>query len=261
MLGGAVAAAKRLKLWILPASHPCLAVEEALRLKGLAYDRVVLLPPMQAPVMRLMFGKRTVPGLVLPGGEKVVGSRAIVRVLDGLAPDPPMLPDDAALRAKVERAEDWGDEALQPLGRRLLWAAFGRDPAAMPSFTEGSKLPLPLGVVKAVSPLAARVSGRINGASDAAAVADVAALPGHLDRIERWIDQGVIGGEQPNAADLQIASSLALLMRIGDLRDALAARPAGRYAQRLFPEYPGDVPAGTLPAAWLAPLRAEASMR
>ena len=258
MLGDAVAAPDRLKLWILPASHPCVAVEKALRLKGLAYDRVVLLPPMQAPVMRVMFGKRTVPGLVLSGGEKVVGSRAIVRVLDGLAPDPPLLPADAALRAKVERAEDWGDEVLQPLGRRLLWAAFQRDPSAMASFTEGSKLPLPLPLVKVVSPMAARVSGRINGASDVAAAADLAALPGHLDRIERWIDQGVIGGEDPNAADLQIASSLALLMRVGDLRGPIAARPAGRYAQRVFPEYPGDVPAGTLPAGWLGPLSAAA---
>jgi hypothetical protein len=31
--------AGRLKLYVVPASHPCAAVERALQLKGLAYDR------------------------------------------------------------------------------------------------------------------------------------------------------------------------------------------------------------------------------
>jgi hypothetical protein len=30
---------------------------------------------------------------------------------------------------------------------------------------------------------------------------DLAALPGILQRIDDWIAEGVIGGEQPNAAD------------------------------------------------------------
>src|SRR3954454_14650394 len=35
---------KRMKLYAVPASHPCAAVERALLLKGLVYERVDLLP-------------------------------------------------------------------------------------------------------------------------------------------------------------------------------------------------------------------------
>ena len=34
--------------------------------------------------------------------------------------------------------------------------------------------------------------------------ADIAALPGQLDRVDGWIADGLIGGDEPNAADLQI---------------------------------------------------------
>ena len=72
-----------------------------------------------------------------------------------------------------------------------------------------------------------------------------------LDRIDGWIADGVMGGEQPNAADLQIATSLRLLMAFADLRPLIEARPAGQLALRLFPDFPGDVPAGAIPAEFL----------
>src|SRR3954471_11159281 len=81
-----------LTLYVVPASHPCAAVELALRRKGLAYRRVDLLPLFHVVHQRVVFGRRTVPGLTLPTGDKVVGSRAIMRVLDGLEPEPPLLP-------------------------------------------------------------------------------------------------------------------------------------------------------------------------
>ena len=39
----------------------------------------------------------------------------------------------------------------------------------------------------------------------------LAALPPMLDRIDAWIAGGVLGGEQPNAADFMVAPSLALM--------------------------------------------------
>ena len=62
------------------------------------------------------------------------------------------------------------------------------------------------------------------------------------------------GGEQPNAADFQIAPSLGLAMTLDDLRPAIENRPAGALAKRLVPDYPGKMPP-CLPAEWLAPLR------
>src|SRR4051812_42723262 len=79
-------------LYVVPASHPCAAVMLAMERKGLSYRRVDLLPMVHVAFQRAAFGRRTVPGLKLPNGDRVVGSRAIMRVLDGIEPEPPLLP-------------------------------------------------------------------------------------------------------------------------------------------------------------------------
>jgi glutathione S-transferase len=78
--------------------------------------------------------------------------------------------------------------------------------------------------------------------------AALAALPGHVDRVDAWIEDGVLGGEVPNAADLQIASSLRLILTIEDLVRFVDGRPAGELARRVFPTWPGHMPAGAIPA-------------
>ena len=233
-----------LTLYVVPASHPCAAVEVALKRKGLAYRRVDLLPLMHVVHQRLAFGRRTVPGLKLPGGDRVVGSRAILRVLDGLEPEPPLLPADAALRAKVEAAEAWGDNVLQPLVRRVLWDALSRRPDAFTSYAEGADLPVPVSLAAKTGPLVIRLERALNRSTPAAVRADREALESHLDRADAAVAEGVIGSDPPNVADLQIGSSLALLMTVGELREQVAPRPSGQLAQRLFPDYPGRIPAG-----------------
>jgi hypothetical protein len=57
----------------------------------------------------------------------------------------------------------------------------------------------------------------------------------------------VLGNEQPNAADLQIGSTMLLLQTIGDVRPLLDGRPALRLAS-YFPPMAGAIKAGTLPA-------------
>ena len=64
---------------------------------------------------------------------------------------------------------------------------------------------------------------------------------------------GVIGGDDLNVADFQIATSLRLAMSLDDLRPAIEHRPAGKLALRVVQHYPGRVPP-VLPAAWLEPL-------
>src|SRR3954471_23777162 len=95
----AVMPSGELTLYVVPASHPCAAVELALQRKGLAYRRVDLLPMWHVVHQSIVFGRRTVPGLKLPTGEKVVGSRGVMRGGDGVEPEPPLLPRDAAQRA------------------------------------------------------------------------------------------------------------------------------------------------------------------
>ncbi|HWJ49442.1 MAG TPA: glutathione S-transferase N-terminal domain-containing protein, partial [Solirubrobacteraceae bacterium] len=84
-------AAGTLKLYSLPGSHPCAAIEVALKLKSIPYKRVDMLPLSQVLAGPLLYGGTTVPG-IRGNGERLVGSRAIMRRLDELAAEPPLLP-------------------------------------------------------------------------------------------------------------------------------------------------------------------------
>lgn len=234
------------RLYVVHGSHPCETVKRAMELKGIPYRLVELPPPVHAPIQRVLFGERTVPALRL-NGEKLTGSRRILRRLEELVPDPPLLPSDPVQRARVEEAEAWGDETFQPIARRLLWHAVRRNPGALVSYSEHAKVPLPAPLIRMSAPLIARGAGRLNNVSDAAVRADFDALPGYLDRIDGWIEEGVMGGEPPNAADLQIATTLRLLMTLDDLRPLIEDRPAGQLALRLFPQVDGRMPAGAYP--------------
>jgi glutathione S-transferase len=239
-------------LYAIPASHPCAAVEAALRVKGLPYRRVDLPPLVSRVVQRRRFERGTVPAVRFADGARVVGSREILRALDERVPAGPLLPPEGdPAHDAVERAETWGDEVLQPLARRLVWAAIGRSPAAMRSYAEGARLPVPAGIASVGAPLLARLERRLHGAEDAVVRADLIHLDGHLRRVEGWIDESTLGGESPNAADLQIGASVRLLLTIEDFARLFGDRPAGALARRWFPDFPGRVPAGALPPAWL----------
>lgn len=219
-------------------------------LKRLDYSVVEWPPPLQAIAQRMIFGRRTVPGLRIDGGEKVQGSRAIMRRLDQLAPEPRLLPEDRAERERIEEAERWGDEVFQPVGRELIWPAMVNRPEAMVSYSEHSRLPLPASAVRLSAPMIARLAARLNGADDDLARRDVEVLPTQLDKIDGWIADGRIGNaERPNAADLQIFSTVRLLMTLEDVRPIVEGRPCADAALALFPQIDGRMPAGALKLA------------
>ena len=243
--------AREPQLYALPGSHPCAAVEAALRLKSISYKRIDLLPTMEVAFGPLLYGGRTVPGMRIDG-ERLLGSRTIMRRLDELEPEPALLPDaaDAAARARVLEAEAWGDEVLQSVPRHVIDVAFMRRPAAMESYAASTRLPLPRALLRPALPLTARLMARKNSASDERARADLAVLPAQLEKIDAWIATGVLGGDPPNAADLQIGSTIRLLMSIGDVRPLIEAHPAAQLT-RYFPPMVGEVPSGVLPGEWL----------
>src|SRR4051795_272509 len=241
-----------LKLYVIPGSHPCATVEAALDLKGLAYERVDLMPGASPLLQLARFGSRTVPGLVVDG-YKVSGSRLILRTLDGLRPEPRLYSGDPA----VEEAERWGDADLQDAARAIIVYAMWKRPEAGDSFTAGANLPqLPAPVTNQATRawFGTELRFLLGGAS--ATERWLRELPTLLDHVDELIDGGVIGGETPNAAGLQIAASVRLLLTFADLRDAIDGREAGRLARRLIPRYPGDVPADTLPSDWIPSLEA-----
>lgn len=242
------------RLYVIPASHPSIAVQLMLEHKGIEYKRTDLLPVISKGVLRAVgFPGVTVPALKIDG-DKVQGSRQIARELDRVQPEPPLFPSDPAKRAEVEEAERFGDEELQHPIRQILWWGMKKNREPLRGYSEGAKIGMPIGLaVKTAAPIVA-LSARFNEASDENARRALAELPAMLDRVDALVQSGVLGGERPNAADFQIAPSIGLAMTLDDLRPAITGRPAASLAQRYVPNYPGKMPP-VLPAEWLTPLR------
>ncbi len=240
---------RKIKLYVIPGSHPCAAVEVALGRKGLPFAHVNLLPMAQVGLGPVLYGGSTVPGMRLDG-ERLVGSRTIMRRLDELVPDPPLLPADPRARERVLEAERWGDEVFQGVPRRILDAGFLVDPSAMESYAGDAKLPLPRALLRPALPVTAKLMAKRNHAQEGPVREDLAALVTQLEQVDGWIAEGLLGGDEPNAADLQIGSTVRLLQTIADIRPLIDGRPAAALT-RYFPPMAGEIPAGTLPAAWL----------
>lgn len=242
-------------LYTLPGSHPGEAARLMLVHKGIPYKRVDMMPALHKPALRLMgFPGDTVPALKIDG-RKVQTSRRISRELDRLRPDPPLFPADPERRAAVEEAERFGDEELQQPIRQLLWWSFKRNRAPLASYAEGAKLPIPTSIaVRTAAPVIA-VAARYNEASDENVRAALARLGGQLQRVDDLVAAGTLGGAELNAADFQIAPSLALAMTLDDLRPLIEPRPGAELVRRIGPQIAGRFPP-VLPRAWLEPLRA-----
>jgi glutathione S-transferase len=238
------------RLYGIPASHPVYAASLMLERKGIAYSRVDLPQWFHRPLLRVLrFPGRTVPALVLDG-RRIQTTKAIARALDAMRPDPPLLPTDPERRAQVEAVESWCDGEIQQMGRRLVYWALSRHGDAVASYLEGSKLILPMPLVTPLAPAIIKILARDHRARDEAVRQDLANLPRILDRIDGWIADGVLGGDEANVADYQAATSLALLMSHDDLRPLIAPRPAGTLATRIAPGYPGRMPPA-FPREWL----------
>ena len=220
--------------------------------KGIAYKRVDLMPVVSKGALRAWaFPAITVPALKIDG-----------RASPGLARDRPGARPARARAAAASRRPDGraGRRAGRALGRRGAPARRPADPveraAARPLTAR-----LLLGGRQAGHPDRARredrrqplvaLSARLNEATDENVRADLAALPGMLQRIDDWIADGMLGGEQPTPPTCRSRPASALLMT---LRGPAPARsPPGRRASSrcaLVPDYPGDAAAD--PAAGVA---------
>ena len=165
-----------------------------LELKGIDYRRIDLVPILSKGILRAAgFPGVTVPALILDG-ERIQGTGAIARALDGAVPEPPLFPADPKQRAAVEAAERWGDEILQPIPRRISWNVLSRDPRGRRSYLEGARLGLPVALAAKTAPPLVYLSKRFNGGDDEAVRRDLESLPAILDEADRLLAEGVIGG-------------------------------------------------------------------
>jgi glutathione S-transferase len=245
------------RLFSMPGSHAATTGQLLFQHKGISYKRTDLLPVVSWVVLKAFrFPDVTVPAAKIDG-ERVQGTRAIARELERLKPQPPLFPDDAERRRAVEEAERFGDEELQQRIREIfLWSA-RRDSSGLVSYLEGAKIGMPHRVAAGIAGPFIALDARSRGATDDNVRRAIAVFPSMLQRIDDWIEGGVLGSEPSNAADLQIAPSLRLAMSLDDLRPAIEGRPAGRLATKVVEHFPGRTPA-VLPQEWLEPITASA---
>jgi glutathione S-transferase len=257
--GGGTGGAAQATLYVIPGSNACRSGMLMLEHKGIAYRTVKLLsgahpllvrmrgfPGHRAPI-RNVDGRAhrslatldrlgTVPALRF-GFERVQGNRQIARFLDRVQPEPALFPADPDGRRAVEEAELWADQVLQMAARRigLAGALHGLD-AFRQRGNAGRLGPLlsrsELNRVL-VSQISARMVFRANPQSERELLEG---LPAMLEKIDAWIDAGVLGSAQLNAADYMIAPSLALIAYLPQPRAEIEAHPAGELLERVLPE-------------------------
>lgn len=241
------APAPAIQLHVLPPSPPCHTVEAALRLKGLAYERIDLTPGRHKEPMAEVYGedRTTVPGMLIDG-EPVHGSVNILERLEALQPEPSLYPP--AIAEAVHEAERWGDGRLQDLSRLLPWGALHFSPQSLGILGGAGQLDA-AGTDYAIKVV--RGTWKYHGLTAQVLYDALQDLPGLLDRIDALAADGTIGTEHVNAADLQIGASLRTILLVEDVHPLLAGRPGEELALRLFPDDRGVIPAGALPAGWV----------
>ena len=238
-----------IRLYGTPPSPPSHSARLMLERKGVEHKVIWLLPALHPALVRTRgFRGGTVPALKIDG-RKLQHSREISRALEELKPDPPLFPSDPEARLKVEEAERWGEEVLQNGPRRIVrWIAVHR-PEARVMIARDVGIPLPRFAAWINAPAARHVANKVD--ADQEIQSTVAQVPLMLDHVDALIAEGVIGGDEPNAADLQIATSVRSLLNVGDLDPVTKGRPAAELALRYVPEFGTDFPPGMLPPEWL----------
>jgi glutathione S-transferase len=246
------------KLYVIPGSHACRSAMLMLEHKGTPYERVDI-PTLLHPIASRLHGfnaggqtrvagKRrtlpirmgdllgTVPALAADG-ERLSTNHQIARFLDDRHPDPPLFPSDPERRRAVEEAEQWANETLQMAARRIALGHAVRDPAGAARGIGDGRMGYLLyrseRLRRLIIPQIGRLIFAVGRGTDDELLAE---LPKLLDRIDAWIEAGVIGGEELNAADFMIAPSLAVILYRPDVMPLFKGRPSLQLVDRLLPE-------------------------
>jgi len=234
-------------LHAVPFSHPCMTVRAGMEHKGLEWEEVMWQSGPHADQIEEIYGtgRRTVPGILI-GDEPVHGSVAILEELERRIPENPLYPEPIA--DAVSAAERWADLEFQDLGRSLSFGALRFRPESLGTFVGAGDLD-PAGIDFAMKSV--YLTWKYMGFTAVQLAEELENLPGMIARIDELAAQGLIDGDEPTAADLQIASTARVLLTIADLHPVLEDSAAERIAMRYFADYPGLIKAGAFPAGWV----------
>jgi glutathione S-transferase len=244
------------RLYVILGSHSCRSAMLMLDHKSVPY-RAVELPSGLHPVALRLAGfsaneraERTIDGrsplmigaaerlggtvpALRVGERRVKGNREIARFLEEQHAEPPLFPADPDTRLRVEAAERWAGEALQMNARRLAFAG------ALGGHLDGDGDDGRLGPLLFRQTWMRRLSVQLFSRLFAAPAGTEQGLleqaREHLDRIDTWIGEGLLGGGRPLVADFMVAPSVALLEYHHDLREEIRRRPTGALLDRLLP--------------------------
>jgi hypothetical protein len=151
-------------------------------------------------------------------------------VLDELVPERRLVPDDP----RALEAEAWADDVLQQWARRLVASSGVKDPGALAGGGADGRLgPLLTSrdfarraIARGVL-VAFRVTGDQNR-EDRDRTGEI------LDRVDAWIEEGVLNAEELRSPDFAVASSLALAEYVVALQPELQRRPLMALMDRVL---------------------------
>jgi glutathione S-transferase len=222
------------KLYVIPGSHAARTGILLMEHKGIDYELKELPAAAQRTLRLRGFPGGTVPALAWDG-KRVQTNVEIARFLDEVEPDPPLFPADPERRAAVEEVERWVDGEFQMVTRRLVLAGALDWPGTLIDHGDDGRM----GPLLWKRRWARRVGIRlpiayfkVNRESERRLLDR---LPADLDRIDAWIEQSVLNGDELTAADYAVAANVALLAYRSDLRPEVERRPVAELLDRVLP--------------------------
>jgi glutathione S-transferase len=218
-------------LYGIPGSHAVRTGELMLEHKGIPFRRVNLPAGPHRVIVRVLgFKGDRVPAVKFEDGRRAQGTRELPRVLDELAPEPRLVPDDP----RALEAEAWADDVLQQWARRMVASTGADDPDALAGRGAGGRLGALLTRHDRTRRIVARAVLVAFRATKEQCRDDRERTGEILDRVDAWIEEGVLNGEQLRSPDFAVASSLALAEYVVALQPDLQSRPAIALLDRVF---------------------------
>lgn len=195
----------------LPISHFCRKAEWGLSMAGIPYTAIDVTIPRMRHVRRANPVQRTVPVLV-DGSRLIQGSHAVLRWCDEHRTPmvPPFYPKEPL--QEILAWEDWTNDTLGPIVRRLAYRVLARDPSVY-GRTRLQRIGMRL-----QRPMFRSVARYLK--TDKKAKEDDALLPGMIHRIAEKLDEtktGYLFTTHPTGADVATAALVEPLLPVTEV--------------------------------------------